>query len=727
MRRFKMRIPIREQLALLILTSALIGLAVISVATWITNHSFVLSVRSARLSLTASLKAAQLASNLDIMQTSANFVASRVLIQTALQRYAQQDNNTDANWARARLDMNSAISGGGSIGQSLLLQSIVFPRNDSGVGGPYGVLNTTSSTWNHTLELPLQNPDGSPVFLGDPGLGYPPPLYPNFTYFSEQYNATYRDAHARTNGIELSYDSSSLLLGPWQVSNNLTLVSLTQPIINNTSAVDILGWLTVVMDARLISQVMHNWQGLGETGQTLIVGPADNANIFNPQALSSSSATTDQAQFVLPPLTNNTGRHRHDDGPAISPFNISDFPAVKEALKLGDAEDQSGALISTHNEDGDAVSVGYAIPSTRLVDWIVLVEQAKSEVWQPINHLRDVLLACVFATAGFLAVLAFPLAHFAVMPIRRLREATSKSVEPPNTHPSRSSLESLGSLPHHDGPDGDGDGDGDGGTADEALARKEGWNIMSRWRTRHLSHEARHQERRKRQFRIPGKVKERKHWIRDELSDLTETFNEMSDELMMQYEKLEERVQQRTAELELSKKAAEAANESKTLFIANISHELKTPLNGILGMCAVCMQENDPQRLKRSLGIIYKSGDLLLNLLTDLLTFSKNQVGHQIPLDEKEFRLRDISSQVLAIFDKQATEGQIDLRVEFQGVPETVFRTEDGVFGSGETTTTELGPFGTGRIKDMILWGDTHRILQVVINLVSPLDFHLIT
>lgn len=714
LRRFKMRIPIREQLALLILTSALIGLAVISVATWITNYAFVLDVRSTRLSLTASLKAAQLASNLDIMQTSANLIATRVLIQTSLQRYGEQSNNTAANWARARNDMASAISGGSSIGQSLLVQSIVYPKNETGPNGPYGVLNTTSSIWNHTLELPITNDDGSPVRLGDEGLGYPPPLYPNLTFFSEQYNSTFRDARARSNGVELSYESGPLLLGPWQVSDTFSLVSLTMPIINNTSAVDVLGWLTVVMDARLISQVAQSTEGLGETGQTLIIGPANDANLFSPEALNASATTSSEVRFVLPPTHNNeTNRHAMDDaGVGLTSFNTSRFPATQRALNGNSSgEDSSGALISTHNEHGDKVSVGYAIPRVDYADWIVLVEQARSEVWEPINHLRNVLLACVFSTAGFLAILAFPLAHFAVMPIRRLREATKKSIEPPNSHHSRSSFESFGSIPPHDGPD----GDGDAGAVNEVVARKEGWNIVSRWRTRQADREARHQERKKRQFRIPGKVKERKYWIRDELSDLTMTFNEMSDELMMQYEKLEERVQQRTAELELSKKAAEAANESKTLFIANISHELKTPLNGILGMCAVCMQENDPQRVKRSLGIIYKSGDLLLNLLTDLLTFSRNQVGHQIALDEKEFRLRDISSQVLAIFDKQATEGQINLRVEFQGVPDGGVKNEDGI----STGMSDLGPFGTGRIKDMILWGDTHRILQVVINLVS--------
>lgn len=93
---------------------------------------------------------------------------------------------------------------------------------------------------------------------------------------------------------------------------------------------------------------------------------------------------------------------------------------------------------------------------------------------------------------------------------------------------------------------------------------------------------------------------------------------------------------------------------------------------------------------------------------------SKNQVGQSLSLDEKEFRLRDISTQVLAIFDKQAKEGGIKLSVQFEGPYENNLDDNGRPNGFGD-----LGPFGLGRLKDMILYGDQHRILQVVINLVS--------
>ena len=93
---------------------------------------------------------------------------------------------------------------------------------------------------------------------------------------------------------------------------------------------------------------------------------------------------------------------------------------------------------------------------------------------------------------------------------------------------------------------------------------------------------------------------------------------------------------------------------------------------------------------------------------------SKNQVGQQISLDEKEFRLRDISSQVIAIFERQAKEGGINLNVQFEGPYDANVDESNRPIGKGD-----LGPFGLGRLKDMILYGDQHRILQVVINLVS--------
>ncbi|KAA8896805.1 hypothetical protein TRICI_006826 [Trichomonascus ciferrii] len=190
-------------------------------------------------------------------------------------------------------------------------------------------------------------------------------------------------------------------------------------------------------------------------------------------------------------------------------------------------------------------------------------------------------------------------------------------------------------------------------------------------------------------FRIPDRVVTRK-WIKDELTDLTETFNGMTDELRRQYAFLEERVAQRTKEIERARIVAESANEAKSLFIANITHELRTPLNGILGMTSVSMEERDPKKLRESLQIIFKSGELLLHLLTDLLSFSKNNVGN-MELEEKEFMVPEVVTQLNAIFAEQSKRNKIDLSVVL----------------------------ATPELQDHVLYGDVNRILQIVINLVS--------
>ena len=669
--------------------------------------------RSSSLCLTASLYANQLRSNLVLLQSSVQAISTRVLIQSALRSY-DLGNDTDANWVRPQGDLQSALSGFGT--SALLFQAQLVSKNGTGSKGPYGLVNVTGADVIGQIPLPYKNADGTPVYLGDNGTGYPSILYPNLNFTSTPVNSTFNTSTAYYDGVMLHADST-LLLGPWLVNESLALISLTLPIINNTSALDILGWLTVVTNANLVFEVGNSINGLGKTGEILIIGPSTSDNRIPAKILDKSDsgvnktlAQSQNIRFVLPPLHNTSRTTRHASrlyGQQNTPFPMRDYPAVLDAYTAANNDmNNGGSLINTKNEENDQVSVGYALTKSSVVDWVLVVEQSYGEVIAPIHHLRNVLLASVFGTVGGILLFLFPIAHISVRPIRRLREATKKTVEPYRYPSNDRSVQSFISQ----------DEDGNGSGNETAIARKEGFvERVLNWRGERGENrsEQRRNRLRRHTFRIPGKVPDRKHFVQDELTDLTTTFNEMSEELMMQYERLEERVKERTHQLEISKKAAEAANESKTLFIANISHELKTPLNGILGMCAVCMTEDDQTKIKRSLGIIYKSGDLLLHLLTDLLTFSKNQIGQQLTLEEKEFRLADVSSQVLSIFEKQAKEGAISLTVTFQGP------SESGENPSGAPLQVGYGPYGTGRVRDMMLWGDQHRILQVIINLVS--------
>ncbi|KAG9188074.1 osomolarity two-component system, sensor histidine kinase SLN1 [Alternaria panax] len=679
----KMRIPIREQLGCLVLLASMIGLAVIAVATWLTNHNFVLHIRSTRLTLTASLKAAQLSSNLALMQILTQQAANRLSPQSALNRY-YNGNTSDENWSRVEEDYDAIFSG--DMHTRVAIQAQIYPFNSS----DRSIFSRTAYTMVDVV-LPILKPDGQNATLGDTEYGFIPELYPKFSVETIPYNATHNTYKAHYQGRAID-NTSYLFSSPYRVNETLSLVSVTIPIINNTSNIDTLGWLTAVLDASLITNVVNAMEGLDDSGLTLLFGPNSATNTFPAEymydAANPSAPENVQVRYLAPPTQRSkVKRHgRYDTALDLPPFDWTRYPAIHKGFtKPTGATNNAGSMISTSNEDGDNVAVGYAVINSPMVDWMVVVEQTHDEVWGPIYHLRNVIIACVFGTMGAMLLFAFPVAHFSSQPIRRLRDATKKTVAP---HVFED--DDFGSQ-----IDGANDSSEDG-----ALARKEGFfgQIIHYRRNAKLNRAEKKEAERRRQFRIPGKVKDRKHFIHDELTDLTTTFNDMTDELMMQYEKLEER----------------AANESKTLFIANISHELKTPLNGILGMCAVCMSEDDPNKLRRSLGIIYKSGDLLLNLLTDLLTFSKNQVGQQLSLDEKEFRLRDISSQVLAIFEKQAREGGIKLAVEFEGPY------ENNLDDNGRPNELrDLGPFGLGRLKDMVLYGDQHRILQVVINLVS--------
>lgn len=99
-------------------------------------------------------------------------------------------------------------------------------------------------------------------------------------------------------------------------------------------------------------------------------------------------------------------------------------------------------------------------------------------------------------------------------------------------------------------------------------------------------------------------------------------------ELRFSHEMLEKRVQERTKELEHAKILAEAANAAQSEFMANISHELRTPMHGILSFASLGISKIDQvsqERLSGYFAEIQKSGNRLLGLLNNLLDLSKHE------------------------------------------------------------------------------------------------------
>jgi osomolarity two-component system sensor histidine kinase SLN1 len=126
----------------------------------------------------------------------------------------------------------------GSRGYLELYQAILFARNGS--VAKERLLSVTSDTASDIV-LPYTYANGSEVLLGSEGLGYPPSLYPNLTYTTSASDDSVT-VHAFPDyplGL-----TSALLLGPLRVNDSFSLVSLTLPIVNNTSDTDLLGFMT---------------------------------------------------------------------------------------------------------------------------------------------------------------------------------------------------------------------------------------------------------------------------------------------------------------------------------------------------------------------------------------------------------------------------------------------------------------------------------------------------
>jgi osomolarity two-component system sensor histidine kinase SLN1 len=433
------------------------------------------------------------------------------------------------NWINSTHDVQSALASGGF---SSLLQTIVYSRNATGNAG--GLLNVTAPAPN--IQLPSMYPNGTHAMLGDNSdLGYPTALYPNITYISQDYPDDL-DPSVRATTASAFADfplnaTSFLLLGPLQINNSYALVSLTLPITDNSNRSQILGYMTVVAAATSLISVTQSREGLGNTGIVTIIGPSRRENQFKfTQRPSTADYVADPSvvgealvHYILPPI-NATGTDRHlvyNQNISLygsSNFTLNQYPAALAGYTQQNTASPSNAssMLTTTDEQGVSVAVGYARPQSTLVSWLLIVEQSHEEAWEPINHLRNILLACVFGTMGLILLIVVPMAHFSVRPIRRLRDATKRSIAPPGYTPD-------GSI-RSERLEENGDPSGDIADLEAQLSHKSKRGIFVRLRNigyKRKSVTEKDEDERRRTFKIPGKVPNRKHFITDEMTELT--------------------------------------------------------------------------------------------------------------------------------------------------------------------------------------------------------------
>lgn len=108
--------------------------------------------------------------------------------------------------------------------------------------------------------------------------------------------------------------------------------------------------------------------------------------------------------------------------------------------------------------------------------------------------------------------------------------------------------------------------------------------------------------------------------------------------------------EKQTAQLERLNKEIKDASESKTNFLANMSHEIRNPLNAILGIASILMDENLPLETKRYIEIIKNSGNSLSKIVNNVLDISKIEAG-KIDLNSFPFDLRATVEEITSLFN----------------------------------------------------------------------------
>ncbi len=164
---------------------------------------------------------------------------------------------------------------------------------------------------------------------------------------------------------------------------------------------------------------------------------------------------------------------------------------------------------------------------------------------------------------------------------------------------------------------------------------------------------------------------------RDEIGTLVEGFNHMLEQIEFHQASLaehqlylEQTVSDRTAELrtavtalEQARQQADTANQAKSHFLSRMTHELRTPLIGVLGMNELLTRTSLTAQQQELVDMVQKSGEQLLDSISNILDFARIEAG-KLQLEYSEFSLVQVIQDVVALLSLQAQEKGLSLRVD---------------------------------------------------------------